>query len=348
MPKRLVCTEAKTVGWQEYELPGKLEPDQLRVRNTHGAEKHGTMAAFVHGHGNKRGQWDTDRQLFVPGGIAWSYPIPLGNMQVGLVEEVGSGVTNYSVNDRILYYGAFAPSAVIGRDNTWKLRDDTPWKTATCLDPATVALCAVRDSGLRLGDAVAIFSLGAIGLMAVQLAKLAGCHPIIAIDPLAHRREIALKTGADQVLHPVGMDVGEALREATGWRGVDAVIEYSGAMEAIQASLRAVAFGGNVVLGAFPGPMKAGLDLGAEAHLNRPNILFSRNDSDPQREHPRWHNARLRATVHRLIMDGLLNAESIVTPVLKFTDRLAAEYDHVMSAPEKSVKFGVEYEDSTR
>ncbi|MCE0498612.1 MAG: zinc-binding alcohol dehydrogenase [Methylacidiphilales bacterium] len=343
MPKRLVCTEHNVIDWQEYELPKKLEPDQIRVRNTHGAEKHGTMASFIHGHGNKRGRWDAAKQMFMPGGVTWNYPIPLGNMQVGFIEEVGSGIKTYSIKDRILYFGGFATSAVIREENSWKIRSDTDWKAATCLDPVTFALSALRDSNLRVGDAVAVFSLGAIGLMAVQMAKLAGCHPIIAIDPLANRREVALKTGADQVINPVGTDVGLALREATNWRGVDAVIEYSGAMEALQASLRGVAFGGNVVLGAFPGPMKAGLDLGAEAHMNRPNIHFSRTESDPNREHPRWDNTRVRNTAHRMIMDGHIKAESIVTPVLKFTDNLVAEYKQVFSTPDKSIKLGVEY-----
>ncbi len=343
MPKRLVCTEHNVIGWQNYDLPQKLEPHQVRVRNTHGAEKHGTMAAFVHGHGNKRGQWDSVRQVFLPGGVAWNYPIPLGNMQVGLVEEIGNAVTTYAVNDRILTFGSFAPTALVDEATSWKLRADTDWKIATCLDPAVYALCALRDAHVRIGDAVAIFSLGAIGLMAVQLAKLAGCHPIIAIDPLANRRDVAAKTGADLTLNPIGTDVGLTLREATGGRGVDVVIEYSGAMEAIQASLRGVAFGGTIVLGGFPGPMKAGLDLGAEAHMNRPNITFSRSESDPNRDHPRWDHPRMRNTVHRMIVDGLLNARDIVTPVLKFSDNLITEYDHVCSNPTQNIKLGIEY-----
>lgn len=343
MPKRLVCTDHDVVGWQEYDLSAKLEPNQIRVRNTHGAEKQGTMTAFVRGHGNKRGQWDSDRQIFMPGGIVWNYPIPLGNMQVGFVEGVGRDIKKYSVNDRILHFSSFAPSAVIGEEGSWKIGNDTDWKAATCLDPAVYALCALRDANVRIGDAVAIFSLGAIGLMAVQLARLAGCYPIIAIDPLANRREVALKTGAHQVINPIGTDVGLALRGATGNRGVDVVIEYSGAMEAIQASLRGVAFGGNIVLGGFPGPMKAGLDLGAEAHMNRPNIFFSRSESNPNRDHPRWDHFRMRDTVHRMIMDGLINAREIVTPVLKFSDNLVTEYNQVSSAPDKNIKLGVEY-----
>ena len=343
MSKRLVCTAHDTITWENYELPAKLEAGQIRVRNTHGAEKHGTKISFVHGHGNQRGLWDAAKQMFAPGGVAWSYPIPLGNMQVGIVEETGSGVRNYKQGDRILYFGAFAPTALITEEETWKLAPDTCWKAATCLDPATFALCALRDGNVRIGDSVAVFSLGAIGLMAVQLAKLAGCYPIIAIDPFPNRREVAMKSGADLAIDPVNSDTGRLLREATDWRGVDAVIEYSGAMEALQAALRGVAFGGNVVLGAFPGPMKAGLDLGAEAHMNRPNIMFSRTESDPNREHPRWDNVRVRSAVHGMILKGLIDADSIVTPVVKFDDALAGQYDQIMAAPDKNIKFGVEY-----
>ena len=343
MPKRLVCTAHDTVTWEEYELPAKLDDGQILVRNTHGAEKHGTKISFVHGHGNKRGQWDGVKGMFVPGGVAWSYPIPLGNMQVGIVEKTARGARSYRPGDRILYFGAFAPTAVITEEETWKLATDTSWKVATCLDPATFGLCALRDGNVRIGDSVAIFSMGAIGLMAVQLARLSGCYPIIAVDPLPNRREAALKCGADLAIDPINSDTGKLLREATDWRGVDVAIEYSGAMDALQASLRGVAFGGNVILGAFPAPLKAGLDLGAEAHMNRPNIMFSRTESDPNREHPRWDNVRIRAEIHRMIVNGLIDAEFIVTPVLKFDDSLAAEYDPILAAADKNIKLGVEY-----
>jgi threonine dehydrogenase-like Zn-dependent dehydrogenase len=343
MPRRLVCSAHDTIAWEEFKLPDALTPGQVCVRNTHGAEKHGTKVAFVHGHGNKRGQWNAARQMFVPGGVAWDYPIPLGNMEVGIVEEVAAGVTSLRPGDRVLTYGDFAPVSVVAESETWKLGAQTSWKAAVCLDPALYALSALRDGQVRLGDAVAVFSLGAIGLMAVQLARAAGCHPIIAIDPLANRRKVALKTGADHAVDPIGADVGAQLRELTGGRGVDVVIEYSGAMEALQASLRGVAFGGNIVLGGFPGPMKAGLDLGAEAHMNRPNIIFSRAESDPNREHPRWNLQRLRSAVHHLILHDRIDGELIVDPVLKFGDDLVNQYDAITSHPENGIKLGVEY-----
>lgn len=343
MPMELICPEHAKVALRDYQLPDQLKSGQVLVRNTHGAEKHGTMTSFYRGYANQRGRWDREKQMHVGGGIQWQYPIPLGNMQVGFVERVGPDVDRLKVGDRVVHYGNFKPSAVVRADGLWKLHEQTSWKAAVCLDPATYALCAIRDGNLRIGDAVAIFSLGAIGLMAVQLAKAAGVSLVAAIDPLENRRAVARQTGADLVIDPTGNDVGYLLREATGWRGVDVVLEYSGAAEALQAALRGVAYGGNVVAGAFPPPYKAGLDFGAEAHMNRPQIIFSRSESDPGRDHPRWDNARVRDTVSRLILDGRLDCEGVVDPVVPFDQNLPEEYLKIATEPHKNIKFGVEY-----
>lgn len=342
--KRLVCPRHNEIELVEYTVPETLVGTQALVRNTFGAEKHGTMEAFVRKHGNKRGAWDAKRLMHTPGeGVCCEYPIGLGNMQVGFVEKIGPGVSRYNVGDRIVFFRGFEPWSVIDEAEGWLIQADTCSKAATCLDPATYAFTALRDSNIRIGDSVAIFSLGAIGLTAVALAKLAGCYPIIAIDPVELRRQAAATLGADITLDPSGLDAGMKLRELTDWRGVDKVIEYSGAVPALNAALRGVAFGGTIACGAFPAPYAAGLDFGGEAHMNRPNIVFTRAESDPNRDHPNWDNARIRATILRLIVAGKIDGETIVSPVVKFSDNLAADYERIMADKDNSVKMGVEY-----
>lgn len=342
--QRLVCPSHNIIELAEYTVPQEPVGTQVLVRNTFGAEKHGTMEAFVSKHGNTRGAWDAGRLMHTPGeGVACTYPIPLGNMQVGMVEKTGSGVSRYKVGDRIVFFRGFEPWSLINETDGWRIENDTCWKAATCLDPATYAFTALRDSKTRIGDSVAIFSLGAIGLTAVALAKLAGCHPIIAIDPVEMRRKTAETLGADITINPVGIDTGMMLRELTGWRGVDKVIEYSGTVPALNAALRGVAFGGDIACGAFPAPYAAGLDFGGEAHMNRPNIVFTRAESEPNRDHPAWDNARVRKTILRLIIEGKINGEAIVSPVVKFTDNLAADYRRIIADKDHSVKMGVEY-----
>jgi len=342
--KRLVSPLHNTIELAEYTLPDTLAGTQVLVRNTFGAEKHGTMEAFVRKHGNTRGAWDAKRLMHTPGeGVCCAYPIALGNIQIGFVEKVGPGVSRYKVGDRLVFFRGFEPCSVIDEAEGWLIQADTCWKAAACLDPATYAFTALRDSQTRIGDSVAIFSLGAIGLAAVVLAKMAGCYPIIAIDPVEARREAAETLGADIAIDPVGIDAGSKLRELTGWRGVDRVIEYSGAVPALNSALRGVAFGGTIACGAFPAPYSAGLDFGGEAHMNRPNIVFTRAESDPNRDHPNWDNARIRTTILRLIIEGKINGEAIVSPVVKFSDNLAADYERIMADKDHSVKMGVEY-----
>ncbi len=342
--KRLACPEHGVIALLENRLPDDLGPGQLIVRNTHGAEKHGTMESFVHKHGNARGAWDAERGLHTTGaGLAWKYPIPLGNMQVGYVERTGLDCGAIKKGDRVLYFGGFAAAGVAHTASTWKISEDTCWKAATCLDPATFAFAALRDAGVRIGDAVAVFGLGAIGLCAVALAKLAGCHPVVAIDPVAKRRRLAEKLGADVSMDPVGRDVGRDLRELSAWRGVDVAVEYSGTVSALNAALRGVAFGGTVACGAFPAPYAAGLDFGGEAHMNRPNIIFTRAESDPGRDHPRWDKARVHRAVLRLIEEGKIDGENIVDPVIGFSDSLVEDYQRIMADRENFVKMGVTY-----
>ncbi len=311
--KRLACPEHGVIKMIDSDIPDTLNEGQILVRNTHGAEKHGTMESFVHKHGNSRGAWDGRRGMHTPGeGVGWGYPIPLGNMQVGQVEKTGPNA-EVSVGDRVVYFGGFSPMGTATPGTFWKLESDTCWKSATCLDPATFALAALRDSNARIGDSVAIFSLGAIGLCAVALAKRAGCYPVIAIDPIAKRRKVAQTLGADITIDPIGKDVGQQLRELTNWRGVDVVVEYSGSVPALNASLRGVAFGGTIACGAFPAPYAAGLDFGGEAHMNRPNIVFTRTESDPNRDHPNWSNV------------------------------LVEDYKGIMADKENAVKMGINY-----
>jgi len=342
--KKLICPSHGIIEMTDYEIPETLGDSQILVRHTHGAEKHGTMESFVHKHGNSRGAWNDARNMHTPGeGVGWDYPIPLGNMQVGYVEKVGANVTRYKVDDRLVAFCGFSPFWVYDETEGWPIDEETNWKSATCLDPATFAFTALRDANVRVGDAVAVFSLGAIGMCAVAFAKQSGCSLVIAIDPVASRREAAKKLGADIVLDPTDIDCGEKLRELTDWRGVDVVIEYSGSIHALNAATRGVAFGGTIACGGFPAPFPAGLDFGGEAHMNRPNIVFTRTESDPNRDHPRWDNLRVQNTCMQMLIDGKLDGDVIVGPVIEFSDELDKVYPGIVADREGGIKLGVTY-----
>jgi len=225
----------------------------------------------------------------------------------------------------------------------WPLPAHVPWQTAMCLDPALFALAAVRDGKVRVGDVVAVFGLGAIGLLTVQMARIAGAT-VIAIDPVARRRELAIGFGAAHALDPSadGADPGARLRELSAGRGCDVCIDFSGSHRGLQAALRGVAFGGTVVAGAFPAPYPAGLDFGGEAHMNRPDLVFSRGCSDPSRDHPRWDEQRLERTCLDLIAAGRLDGVPIISPVIPAAE-LLDHYPRIAADLHANVKLGVAF-----
>jgi threonine dehydrogenase-like Zn-dependent dehydrogenase len=343
MYKAAMVVAPETVGITEYELP-PLSPTQVRVKAEFGSAKHGTELAFIKGYGGARGRFDKELGLLIksdappgpfrPGGI--------GNMFVGIVTGVGGEVKDLAVGDRVLSYGGFrqAHNAEAGR--CWKMPAGLSWKSAVCLDPADYAMAAVRDGHVRIGDAVAIFGLGAIGLMVLQLCKISGASPVIAVDPLPNRRAAAMNCGADFVLDPTACDAGLEIKKATAKRGVDVAIEYSGNVRALQAAIRGAAFGGTVVAGAFPGPYPPGLDLGAESHQNIPTIIFSRACSEPNRDHPRWSEKRIYETCWRLICEGRLSGEHVVAPVVPF-ESLPTEFMKIATEPQSNIKLGVQF-----
>ncbi len=343
MPREAVLLSPDEAEIREYDEP-ELREGHVRCRTEFGSPKHGTELAFFKGYTRHRGPYDEDLGAFSmePGPEEPRGPVRMGNMFVGTVTELGPGVTKLAVGDRVLSYGPLRETQAPHEDRCWKMPEGLSWKSAVCLDPADFAMAAVRDGHVRVGDAVAVFGMGAIGLMAVQIAKLSGAHPVIAVEPLANRRAAAEACGADLVFDPTGCDVGLEIRRATDNRGVDVAIEYSGAMRAMQAALRGVAYGGNVVAGAFPGPYDAGLDFGAEAHLNIPNIIFSRACSQPDREHPRWDEPRVYATCWRLICEGKLTGEAVVDPVVPFDD-LVTELPKIATDPGANIKLGAEF-----
>ena len=339
--RELIAPSQEEVAFREHEiLP--LETGQVRVISGFGAAKHGSEMALFQGYAGARGGYDSEMRLFTQDKQMVHYPVGLGNMCVGYVVEVGAGVQNVEIGEWVFAHGSFREEHVWSAERVRKLPDGVPWQAAVCLDPADFALGAVRDGHIRIGDAVAVFGMGAIGLFVVQFGKLAGEYPVIAVDPIELRRDVARECGADMVLNPTACDAGLEIKRATDNRGADVCVDYSGHVSALQAALRGVAYLGTIVAGAWPGSYPAGLDLGAEAHFNRPTIIFSRACSEPNTEYPNWAESRLFSVAWRLLCEGSLKSEPVVQPVVPF-DELLEAYPRIAAAPAENVKLGVRF-----
>ncbi len=292
--------------------------------------------------------FDTDLRLFRPAAGQAETP-PLGYEWVGRVTETGAGVTHLRPGDTVhLLYPhrethTFVPENMPYRGRLQALPPQVTPDQAIFLALGGVALQAVHDAQIKLGDRVAIFGLGAIGLLAVQIARLDGAVWIDAVDPIPQRRELALAYGADRALDPGGCDVGYAIKSASKQHGADVAIEVSGHAAGLHEAIRSVAKAGRVVAAGFYQGGAAALHLGEEWHHNRVTMVSSMAVWDcPHRDYPLWDRARVEGVVIDLLAAGKLRTDGMITHRFPF-DRAAEAYALIDHHPEEVIKVVLTY-----
>lgn len=350
--KKLVATAPRVAELKDYE-DRPIKANEAKVKVEFAAPKHGTeLADFRDVTPFKDGKFDEEWRVFKeraadePRGIEFG-DLPLGNMFVGTITEIGADVTEYAVGDRVCSYGPIKETQIVNAVDNYKLRKmskDASAKNAVCYDPAQFALAGVRDANVRPGDNVVVVGLGAIGMIALQMCVKLGAAVVIGVDPIEKRRNVALKLGADYVLDSTDCDAGLEIKRLTDKMGADAIIETSGNVHALQASIKGLAYNGTIAYVAFAKPFPAGLWLGQEGHFNQGKIVFSRACSEPLPEYPRWTRKRIEDVVWNMLMGGYLNCEDIIDPIVPFEESAEGFMKYVDQDPELSIKMGVTFD----
>ncbi len=119
-------------------------------------------------------------------------PIPLGYCNVGIVQEVGENVTEFSKGDRVICNGYHASYNVVSKNLCAKIPSSVSDEDAVFTILASIALQGIRLLDPKLGETILVSGLGLIGLLAVQILKANGCK-VLAIDPNKQRCELAKK-----------------------------------------------------------------------------------------------------------------------------------------------------------
>lgn len=225
----------------------------------------------------------------------------IGHEPVGVIHELGAGVTGYQVGDRVLV-GAITPCGQCNRclsghwsqcghgesyealggwrfgntingaqaeyllvphaqANLARIPDELADEQVVLLaDIASTGFSGAESGGVKIGDAVAVFAQGPIGLCAALGAKLMGAAAVIGVESDPHRRELAVKMGVDVVLDPGATDVVAEIQRITGG-GADVTIEALGTQETFEAALRSLRPGGTLSsLGVYSGKLQMPYD----------------------------------------------------------------------------------------
>jgi S-(hydroxymethyl)glutathione dehydrogenase / alcohol dehydrogenase len=162
------------------------------------------------------------------------------------------------------YLSAFAERCVVPEGCCVPIRRDAPFEVAALVGCAVMTGfgAAVLRARVAPGSTAVVFGAGGVGLSAVLGCRLAGARSIVAVDPVAFKRETALGLGATHTVDPAGEDIADLLRELTDGRGADYAFDTAGAPGVVAQAYEAVRRGGTVVAVGIP-PVGATADLPA-------------------------------------------------------------------------------------
>lgn len=167
--------------------------------------------------------------------------------------------------------GGFAEFAINNINTLIKISDDMSDEEATLVVTAGTSMYGLTElGGLIAGESVVVIGPGPIGLLGAAVAKALGASPVILTGTRDNRLKTGLELGADHVVNVTREDPVEAVRRLNGGKGVDYVVECSGAPNAINEAGRMLNRGGKICLAAFPHD-PALVDV---AHLVRNNIYI--------------------------------------------------------------------------
>jgi 2-desacetyl-2-hydroxyethyl bacteriochlorophyllide A dehydrogenase len=344
MSKELVFFGPKKVGFREY-TEKALKDDEVKLKSLMSGISHGTEMNYYRDNVPFfKKKWNQDFRLFVKGESTWSYPTTVGYENVSVVTDVGKEVKNLKKGDRVWVFKPHRETNVVSEHEARSglIPKGVSQKEGIFTMLAKVALGAVHDAKIKIGDNVAIFGLGTIGLMVAQLAKLCGAEKVYAVDLITKRLKKAEEYNV-QILNARENDVALKIKENSFGKGVDVAIETSGSYRGVHEAIRSCSIAGRVVTVGFYRGGASNLYLGEEWHHNRITLLSSMTSWDcPHRDFPLWNEDRLLSTVFKLFKDKKLLVEDLITHIIPFENAQKA-YELIDKNPQKTIKVALSY-----
>ena len=264
---------------EEVERPAAPEPGELRLAVDACGICGSDLHQYAHG---------PDEPPEEPHPITGErLPVPMGHEFAGAVTEVGEGVSEFTVGDRVavnpVFYcgecrycreakynlcdsigflgldgggGGFSEEVVVSTERAVRLPEDLPPAHGALVEPFSVGLHAVDRADLAPGASVAVFGAGTIGLTVIQAARAVGAGEIYAVEPREARRDIATTVGADAVIDPTDVDArAEVVAASDG--GVDVAFEVAGVGQTMRDAVETTKHDGRiVVVSMFEGEVK--------------------------------------------------------------------------------------------
>jgi L-iditol 2-dehydrogenase len=264
------------------------------------------------------------------GGSPCAFPMVLGHEPAGTVVKTGPGVSGWTRGDRaalepaIYCYhcefclsghhnvcaalrflsmpgdpGFFRDYVNLPAHNLLPVPPELSQAEVTLFEPLAVILHSLQFMALRPGDRVAVWGAGPIGLLTVAALRLSGAGRIWAVEPVAHRRELALAAGADAAIDPAAAPSGDEILRETGGRGVDVAIDCAAKGDSLDQAIASLRSAGRLVVTGIPSEARINLDFNTvrRKEIAIFNVRRSNRESETALELLRDHRSRFAALI---------------------------------------------------
>lgn len=248
---------------------------------------------------------------------ALAYPLKYGYATVGTVIDVGKNVSAKWMGHTVFAFNPHESHFHARPADLHPLPDGISADDALFLPNMETAVNFLMDGRPLIGERVAVFGQGIVGLLTTALLAKMPLARLIGLDGIAQRREMALAVGANIALDPACANAMENLRAAVGGDGADLAFEVSGAPTALNQAIAATGFGGRVVIGSWYGTKPVALNLGGAFHRSRIQLIASQVSTIAPSLSGRWDKVRRFDVVWKMLAD--------VHPSRFITHRFSAE-----------------------
>ena len=280
-------------------------------------------------------------------------PLILGHEFSGEIVEIGEGVKNVKVGDRIapdaaqhcgecymckvnryslceklaftglMADGAFAEYVNVPAYTCFKLLPELSNEAGALVEPIAVGIHAIRQGKVLEGDTVAVVGAGTIGLVTIQAARAAGAKKVFSIEIAKDRKKFANELGAI-VLDPKETDVAAEIQDQTDGQGVDVAIECIGKAETVNTCIQCAKRGGKiVVVGIFEKP----------GEINYNDLVFQEKEVVGSLAYCGEFD-----TAIALLADGRIKAEPLITGKIKLNEIIEKGFEELLTNRESNIK----------
>jgi 2-desacetyl-2-hydroxyethyl bacteriochlorophyllide A dehydrogenase len=326
--RSLFFTAEREVAVREREV-GPPGPEEVRVETTVSAVSPGTELLLYRGEAPRSMEADSTLPAF--GDDDLSYPLRYGYAAVGDVTAVGDAVSDDWLDETVFGFNPHESAFLAETDDLIRVPDDCAPEQAAFLPTAETAVNFVMDGRPVVGERVAVFGQGLVGLTTTALLAEFPLASLVTVETVPERRELSLGVGADESIPPT--TVPDTLAPGDG-TGVDLAYELSGNPQALDDAVGATGYDGRIVVGSWYGTKRADLGLGGRFHRERIDITSSQVSTIDPDLRGRWDTDRRLSVAWDHLAD--LPVDDLVTHRLPLPEADTA-YETLDTAPESAV-----------